>query len=93
MVTSTYLKILLSVENDALGLNLSVFDVDFVAAQHNWDVFAHTHQISMPIWDVFVGNTRCYIKHNNSALTLDVVTITKTTEFLLTGCKSEHEMG
>lgn len=82
---ATYLKILLSVEYNALGLNFSIFDIDFVAAQYNWDVFAHTHQVSMPIWYVFVCNTGCYIKHNNGALTLNVVAITKTTEFFLTG--------
>lgn len=86
---STHLKILLSVENDALGLYFSVFDIDFVAAQNDRDIFAYTNQVSMPIWYIFVGNTRCYIEHNNSALTLDVVTITKTTEFFLTGCNPQ----
>jgi hypothetical protein len=37
----------------------------------------------MPIRNVLVGNARSDIKHNDTALSVDVVTISQTTEFLL----------
>ena len=38
----------------------------------------------MPVGNVLVGDTGSDIKHNDAALSVDVVTITKTTELLLT---------
>ena len=40
---------------------------------------------TVPVGDVLVGNSRSHIKHNDTALAVDVVTITETTELLLTG--------
>jgi hypothetical protein len=37
----------------------------------------------MPVGDVLVGDTGSHIKHDDTALTLDVVTVTKTTELFL----------
>ena len=58
-------------------------DIDLVPAKHNWNVFANTLQVAVPIGHIFIGNTRRDIKHYDSALALDVVSITKTTKFLL----------
>lgn len=79
------LQVALAVELDVLGLDLSVLDVDLVADQHNRDVLADTNDISVPVRNVLVGDTRSDIKHNDGALALDVVTVTKTTEFFLAG--------
>ena len=38
----------------------------------------------MPVGDVLVGDTGGDIEHDDTALTLDVVTITETTELFLT---------
>ena len=38
----------------------------------------------MPVGNVLVGDPRGNIKHDDTALSVDVVTITKTTELLLT---------
>ena len=38
----------------------------------------------MPVGDVFVGDARGDVEHDNATLALDVVTIPKTTELLLT---------
>lgn len=38
----------------------------------------------MPVRDVLVGNAGCHVKHDDTALAVDVVTITETTELLLT---------
>lgn len=39
----------------------------------------------MPVGDVLVGNAGGDIKHDDTALAVDVVTVTETTELLLTG--------
>lgn len=76
------LQILLSVECNLLGLDLTIFDLDLVTSEDDRNVFTHTSQITMPVGNVFVGNTRCDVKHNNSTLPLNVVSITKSAEFL-----------
>lgn len=38
----------------------------------------------MPVWDVLVGDSGGDIEHDNAALSLDVVTVTETTELFLT---------
>lgn len=38
----------------------------------------------MPVGDVLVGDAGCHIEHDDTALAVDVVTITKTAELLLT---------
>lgn len=37
----------------------------------------------MPVGNVLVCNARCNIKHDDTTLPIDVVTISQTTEFLL----------
>lgn len=39
----------------------------------------------MPVWNVLVGNTGSNIEHDDTALAVDVVTVSETTELLLTG--------
>lgn len=39
----------------------------------------------MPVGDVLVGDAGCHIKHDDAALSVNVVTITKTTKLLLAG--------
>lgn len=80
------LKILLAVENDALGFHFAVLDVDFVTAKDDRDVFADSNQIAMPVGNVFVGDARSDVKHNDSALALNVVSIAKSSELFLTSC-------
>lgn len=38
----------------------------------------------MPVGNIFIGDTRGNIKHDDTTLTLDIVTVTKTTKLLLT---------
>lgn len=42
-------------------------------------------RLTVPVGDVLVGDTRGNIEHDDTALAVDVVTITETTELLLTG--------
>ncbi len=37
----------------------------------------------MPVGNVLVGNSGCDVKHNDAAVAVDIVSITKTSEFLL----------
>ncbi|KAL1403393.1 hypothetical protein pipiens_019388, partial [Culex pipiens pipiens] len=48
------LQVLLPVEHDRLGFHFPVLDVDFVAVQHDRDVFA-SHRIPLPVGD-FTSN-------------------------------------
>ncbi len=40
--------------------------------------------LTMPVGDVFICDARCDIKHDDTALTVDIVSITKTSELFLT---------
>lgn len=42
-------------------------------------------QHTMPVGDVLVSDAGCHIEHDDTALAVDVVTVTETTELLLTG--------
>lgn len=57
-------------EHDRLGLDFSVFDVNFVSTEDNRDVFTDPHQISMPIGYILVGDSGSYIKHDDGTLAL-----------------------
>jgi hypothetical protein len=46
----------------------------------------------MPVGDVLVGDTRGNIKHDDTAVSVDVVSITKTTKLLLTGSIPDVEL-
>lgn len=47
---------------------------------------------TMPIWYVLVGNTRSDVKHDDSALAIDVITISQPPEFLLACCVPDIEL-
>lgn len=51
-------------------------NVDFVSAENNGNVLTNAFQIAVPVWDVFVGDTGCDVEHDNTALALDIVTVT-----------------
>lgn len=40
-------------------------------------------KLTVPVGDVLVGDTGCYIEHDDAALAVDVVSISQTAEFLL----------
>ena len=46
----------------------------------------------MPVGNVLVCDTRGNIEHDDTALSVDVVTITETTELLLTSCVPDVEL-
>mmetsp|Transcript_26955 Transcript_26955/g.63311 ORF Transcript_26955/g.63311 Transcript_26955/m.63311 type:complete len:233 (-) Transcript_26955:98-796(-) len=79
------LQVLLTVECDLLSLDLAIFDFNFISAQHNWNILANSSQITVPVGNILVCNTRGYIEHDNSTLALNVVSVTKSSELLLSG--------
>lgn len=40
----------------------------------------------MPVWHILVCNTRGHIKHDDTAMSVDIITISKSTKLLLAGC-------
>lgn len=40
------LKVLLAVESDSLGLDLSLLDINLVTSKDDWDVLADTDQVT-----------------------------------------------
>jgi len=45
----------------------------------------------MPVGNILVGDTRCNIEHDDAALSLNVVSITETTELFLTSSVPDVE--
>jgi len=65
-------------KQDATDLN-----IDLVSTKDNGDVLTNPLQVSVPVRNVLVGDSGSNIKHDDTTLSLDVVTISETTEFLL----------
>lgn len=91
--STLYLQVLLAMEHDRFGFDFSVFDVDFVAGQHDRYGLADSNQVSMPVRNVLVSDSRGDIKHDDRTLALDVVAISETAKFLLaSGILREREV-
>jgi hypothetical protein len=58
-------------------------DVDLVSTKDDRNVLTNPLQISVPVRNVLVGDSGSNIKHDDTTLSLDVITISETTEFLL----------
>ena len=72
-------------EGDVGSLDLALLDVDLVAAQHDRNVFTDTLEVAVPVGHILVRDTRGDVKHDDTALALNVVTVAQTAEFLLAG--------
>ena len=46
----------------------------------------HSCKRTVPVGNVLVGNTRCNVEHDDTTLSVNVVSISETTELLLTSC-------
>lgn len=62
-------------KSDSLGFDLAVLDVDLVATQHYRDVLTDSDKIPMPVGNVLVRYPRGHVKHDDSTLSLNVITI------------------
>ena len=72
-------------EGDLLGLNFSIFNVDLVSYQDNRNILTNSDEIFVPLGHVLVGNSRADIKHNDSTVSSDVVSVSESSKFLLSG--------
>jgi hypothetical protein len=80
------LNALLAVEGDGSGLNLTLLEIDLVAAQNDGNVgSADTSNISVPVGDVLVSHSGSNIEHNDGSLASNIVAVTQNTELFLTG--------
>ena len=46
----------------------------------------------MPVGDVLVGDTGSHVEHDNATLSVDVVSVSQATEFLLASCIPDIEL-
>jgi hypothetical protein len=51
------LQVLLSVESDLLGLDLSVLNINLVSNENNWDVLADSDEILVPFGNILIGDS------------------------------------
>jgi hypothetical protein len=86
------LEVLLAVEGDGLGLDLALLDIDLVTAQNDRDVLAHSDQVTVPVGNVLVGDAGCHVEHDDTALSVDVVSIAETSELLLASSVPDIEL-
>jgi len=79
------LNVLLSVEGNLARLYFSLLHINLVTAKNDRDVLANTFEITMPVGNILIGDTGGDVEHNDTALSLNVISIPETTEFLLSG--------
>jgi hypothetical protein len=58
-------------------------DVNFVTAENDWDVLANPLQITMPVGHVLIRDSGCNVEHDDATLSLNVVSVSKTTKLFL----------
>lgn len=63
-----YLQVLFSVKDDGFGFDLPVLDVHLIAAEHDRNVLTDTHQVTMPVGNVFVCHSGGHVKHDDGAV-------------------------
>ena len=86
------LQVLLSVESNLLGLDFAVAHIDLVTDEDDGNGLANARQVLVPFGYVRVRDARADIEHDDAAIATDVVTITETSKFLLTGCVPNIEV-
>ena len=79
------LKVLLAVKGDLLGLDLAILDLDLVSNQANGNILTDAGQVTVPVGDRLVCNATRHVKHDNSALSHNVISVTETSKLFLAG--------
>jgi len=73
------------------SLHFPLLDINFVSAQYNGNVLAYALEVAVPIGNILVCDSRGDVKHDDTTLALNVVAITETTKFLLSGSVPDVE--
>ena len=71
-------------ESNLSSLNFSILDIYLVSNQDDRDFFADSSEILMPFRYISVSDSTTDIKHDNSALSSDVISFSKSSKFFLT---------
>lgn len=66
-----------------LNQPVTYLDINLVSAKNHRDVLTDSLQIPVPVGNVLVGDTRGNIEHEDTTLSLNVVSISKATKLLL----------
>jgi hypothetical protein len=86
------LEVLLAVKGDGLGLDLALLHVDLVSCKNDGDVLADTDEVTVPVGNVLVGDTGGDVEHDDTTLSVDVVSVTETSKLLLTSGVPDIEL-
>ena len=71
-------------ERHGTRLDFSLLHINLVTTEHDGDVFTHALEVAVPVGHVLVRDAGRHVKHDDTALALDVVAVTQATELLLT---------
>ena len=71
------LQIALAMEGDLAGLDFSVFLIDFVSDEDDWDVIADSGEILIPFGNIFVCDSGGDIEHDDGGVGSDVVSFSE----------------
>ena len=71
-------------ECNLFSFDLSVFDIDLVAHQTDGDAFTNPGQVFVPFGNILVGDSGTDIEHDDTTLPANIVSLSESTEFLLT---------
>jgi len=71
------------VESDCSSLDFPLFYVDLVTAENDGNVFTYTLEVTVPVRNILVCDSRCDVEHDDTTLALDVVSVSQTTKFFL----------
>ena len=70
-------------EGDLLGLDFTIFHIHLVANEDDGDVLAYSGQILVPLWDVLISDSRADVKHDDTTVTSNIVSISESSKLLL----------
>ena len=71
-------------EYDRLGFDFTVLNVDLISSKDDRNVLAHPDKVPVPVRNILVRDLRSYVEHDDSALSLDIVSVSQPSELLLT---------
>lgn len=70
-------------EGNLLGLHFTIFDIDLVTDEGNWDILTNSNQVLVPLWNILVSDSGADIEHDDTAVATNVVSVSESSELLL----------
>jgi hypothetical protein len=71
------------VKGDLVGLDFSIFDVGLVSYETDGGVGADFVEVHVPLLNISVGISVGEIKHDDGAMSVNIITLSQLSEFLL----------